>query len=224
MLYCINFIHEPYAKTCCSDVADKPAVPKKGRKKAEKVVPLLDFDQLVPDLTYFTRPAREPALDKSALASWTTDSFLLPEEWYGKSQGFGSFIIIKERKVSKIATICPPEQRAAPGDVSYDRNDDNFCPGVNEGSNVSVKEAPPVEIASVIKDEEVATFPDFAVNVSFGPKPAKYPKVQIPFSRVLKGFDMSQLKKAICETLEIENKVIVVQQGTFDCMSGKHGH
>lgn len=100
MLYCINFIHEPYAKTCCSDVADKPAVPKKGRKKAEKVVPLLDFDQLVPDLTYFTRPAREPALDKSALASWTTDSFLLPEEWYGKSQGFGSFIIIKERKVN----------------------------------------------------------------------------------------------------------------------------
>lgn len=99
-LYRIAFVLEAYAKTNYCDAAGKPTVPEKGRRKAEKVVPLLDIDQLVSDPAFFTRPTRESVLNKSTLASWKASRFLLPQDWYGGSLDLGSFILSKERKVS----------------------------------------------------------------------------------------------------------------------------
>lgn len=176
----------------------KPTVPEKGRRKAEKVVPLLDIDQLVSDPAFFTRPARESVLNKSTLASWKASRFLLPQDWYGGSLDLGSFILSKERKLTKIATTCSPEVTEAPGDFGYEANDDNFCPDVNEDSNMSIEEAAAAQSVAVVEDEEVAPFPDFTTNVSFVPKTAK---PQIQFSRVIKRFDMGQMKRAMWETL-----------------------
>ncbi|CAN7993529.1 unnamed protein product, partial [Ixodes pacificus] len=122
--------------------------PDKGRKKAEKVVPLLDFDELQPDLACFARTKKKHVLEKAAVGSWTSSKLLLPRNLHPKVPILSTFVLNKERKamppwnsflllqIGKATTASSSAMQPKDEDYTYDAADDNFCPDTaNEDSN-----------------------------------------------------------------------------------------
>ncbi|KAM7303149.1 condensin complex subunit 2 [Ixodes scapularis] len=102
--------------------------PDKGRKKAEKVVPLLDFDELQPDLTCFARTKKKNVLEKAVVGSWTSSKLLLPRNLHPKVPILSTFVLNKERKIGKTTTAPSSAMQPKDEDYTYDAADDNFCP------------------------------------------------------------------------------------------------
>ncbi|CAN7990175.1 unnamed protein product [Ixodes hexagonus] len=187
--------------------------PDKGRKRAEKVVPLLDFEELQPDPACFARTDKKHVLEKAALASWTESKLLLPLNCHSKVPILSTFVLNKQRKASIGKATTPSSSSAIQpkdDDHVYDATDDNFCPdAVNEDSNDTITADTGMDAC-----EDVAPLSDFGgaledfVGDNLVARPSKIPKLEIPVFKANKRFDMRQMKEAIWETIvpQTENK------------------
>lgn len=184
--------------------------PDKGRKKAEKVVPLLDFDELQPDLACFARTKKKHVLEKAVVGSWTSSKLLLPRNLHPKVPILSTFVLNKERKIGKATTASSSAMQPKDEDYTYDAADDNFCPDTaNEDSNDTITADCGMDACNDLapQSEFGEALEDF-VGDNLVARPFKIPKLEIPVFKANKRFDMRQMKAAIWETISpgTENK------------------
>ncbi|KAH8018490.1 hypothetical protein HPB51_008165 [Rhipicephalus microplus] len=80
----------------------KTTGPVRGRKKAEKVAPHLDFSNVRPDYTNFVRLKRQPVLDKATLNSWSKSKHTLALSEMGEDVNLSTLLLLDDREASTV--------------------------------------------------------------------------------------------------------------------------
>lgn len=185
----------------------KTTGPVRGRKKAEKVAPHLDFSNVRPDYTNFVRLKREPVLDKATLNSWSKSKHTLALSEMGEDVNLSTLLLLDDREIPELEI--PPIK-----DVAKDRGHASSVgglpPDIHEDSNMLVDNvgdagpSVPVEPLPPLPPPPApapapAPAPQFKPAVPYEPKfvPGKIPKFQFSFKR----FDMKDMKQAMWRTM-----------------------
>ncbi|KAL3193151.1 hypothetical protein MRX96_058643 [Rhipicephalus microplus] len=158
----------------------KTTGPVRGRKKAEKVAPHLDFSNVRPDYTNFVRLKRQPVLDKATLNSW--------------SKSKHTFQSLKYPPIKAVAKDCGRASSVGglPPDIHEDSN--MLVDNVGDaGPSVPVEPLPPLPPPPAPAPAP-APAPQFKPAVPYQPK---IPKFQFSFKR----FDMKDMKQAMWRTM-----------------------
>lgn len=124
-----------YWRARLAEKAKKTAkVPERKHKKAEKIVPLIDFTLLKPNPGDFTRLKKPPVLDKSTYSSWKDDNNTEPFLEEGEEVNLTNLSLIPDIKITLYAS--QPVRLGNFGKRLQGQDDEDFCPDVNEDSNM----------------------------------------------------------------------------------------
>lgn len=124
-----------YWRARLAEKARKTAkVPERKHKKAAKIVPLIDFAVLKPNSGDFVRLKRPPVLDKSTYASWKDDNNVEPFLEDREDVNLTNLILITDIKITLYAE--KPVRLGNFGKRLQDQDNNDFCPDVNEESNM----------------------------------------------------------------------------------------
>ncbi|KAK8768264.1 hypothetical protein V5799_015273 [Amblyomma americanum] len=188
----------------------KATGPEKGRKRLEKVVPLLDFEKLEPDPSDFVPAKKAPVLEKSTLASWKKSKVLIPYKRNGEDVNMRTLVLLSDRNVPRFVSTQPTETDSEHGDNADDDMGGGFCPDVNEDSNMSIDQGADPGLLNVVDPLPLPEPEPKSVDDVPAAGPVKIPKFQFSFKR----FDMKDMKQAMWETMSGDNKENIPSGGS----------